>query len=259
MTAKSSVPFAVAVALALVVFTPLVNADVWNKKTIVTFPDSVELPGQVTLPPGTYVMKLLDSPSNRHIVQVMNRDENKVFATILAISAQRMEPADKTIITFYETPREHPRFIRTWFYPGDTIGQEFTYTRERARYIASLSGAQPTVTETTVAQTVMPRQEVQIAETPAPVEEAPAPAPSVAEETPSPSLEEEVSPAPPAEPEPEPEAQAPATAPPAQDPAATKPAETLPATGTSLPLLAAAGLTFAALGGLTRLYRKVKR
>ncbi|MGH9672398.1 MAG: LPXTG cell wall anchor domain-containing protein [Bryobacteraceae bacterium] len=256
-------PFAVLVALALVVLTPLVNADVWNKKTIVTFPDSVELPGQVTLPAGTYVMKLLDSPSNRHIVQVMNRDENKVFATILAISAQRMEPADKTVITFYETPREYPRFIRTWFYPGDTIGQEFAYTKERAQFIASISGKQPplsTTEQTTVAQSVMPRQEVELTPAPAPaVEEAPAPGVG-AEETPSPALEEEASPAPSVEPEPEPQAQDPAATKP-QDPAATKPvpAETLPATGTSLPLFAATGLTLAALAGLTRLYRKMKR
>lgn len=128
-------PIFCAAAVALLC-APAAAPDVWNKKTIVSFPEPVELPGRVTLPTGSYVMKLLDSPSNRHIVQVLNRDENRVFATILAIPAQRMEPAEKTIITFYETPSGNPSFIRNWFYPGDTIGQEFAYPKDRAMYIA---------------------------------------------------------------------------------------------------------------------------
>ena len=120
-------------------FVTAVKADVWNKKTIVTFSEAVELPGKVVVPAGEYVFKLADSMSNRHIVQVMNKDEDKVFATILAIPRQRQQPADKTVMTFYETPKDQPVFIRTWFYPGETIGQEFAYPKERASHIAKLS------------------------------------------------------------------------------------------------------------------------
>jgi len=42
-------------------------ADGRNQKTVFSFTNPVEIPGQV-LPAGTYVFKLLDSPSNRHIV-----------------------------------------------------------------------------------------------------------------------------------------------------------------------------------------------
>ena len=42
-------------------------ADDWNKKTIFTFSGPVEIPGQV-LTPGSYVFKLLNSDSDRHIV-----------------------------------------------------------------------------------------------------------------------------------------------------------------------------------------------
>jgi len=123
----------------LVILTPAIG-DVWNKKTNVTFREAVEMPTGVVLPPGDYVMKLLDSPSNRHIVQVLSHDERKVHATILAIPNQRMEPADKTVISFYETPSGAPLYMRAWFYPGDTIGQEFAYPKDRAYRISRATG-----------------------------------------------------------------------------------------------------------------------
>ncbi len=66
----------------------MAKADEWNQKTVVKFSESVEIPGQV-LPAGTYVFKLVNSTSNRHIVQVFNKDENQVFGTFLATSTVR--------------------------------------------------------------------------------------------------------------------------------------------------------------------------
>jgi len=97
------------------------NADQWNKKTYINTTRSIEVPGAI-LPPGRYVFKLMDSASNRHIVQILNDGENHVYSTNLAIPKQRMEPADKTILTFYEMPGGGPEPVRSWFYPGDTIG-----------------------------------------------------------------------------------------------------------------------------------------
>ena len=114
------------------------NADPWNKKTYITTSRAIEVPGAV-LPPGKYVFKLLDSSANRHIVQIMNDRENHVFATNLAIPAQRMEPADKTVLTFYEMPGGGPEPIHKWFYPGDTFGQEFAYPKKRALEISRLT------------------------------------------------------------------------------------------------------------------------
>ena len=114
------------------------NADEWNKKTIITTSRSIEVPGAI-LPAGKYVFKLLDSPSNRHIVQVFNEREDHVFATILAIPKQRMEPANDTILTFYEMPGGGPEPVRAWFYPGNTIGQEFAYPKRRAGQISQVT------------------------------------------------------------------------------------------------------------------------
>ncbi len=111
------------------------NADAWNKKTYITTSQSIEVPGAV-LPPGKYVFKLMESQSDRHVVQIMNAEENHVFSTNLAIAKERMSPADKTILTFYEMPGGGPEPVRAWFYPGDTIGQEFAYPRDRAREIS---------------------------------------------------------------------------------------------------------------------------
>ena len=52
---------------------PGAHADEWNKKTVLTFSQPMEIPGQI-LPAGTYTFVLLDSPSDRHIVQIFNAD-----------------------------------------------------------------------------------------------------------------------------------------------------------------------------------------
>ena len=86
------------------------NADQFNKKTIFTFSAPIEIPGSsgpMVLPAGTYVFKLLDSLSNRHIVQVFNKDENHVYATILAIPNYRLEPTETRSSSLRRVPRAH--------------------------------------------------------------------------------------------------------------------------------------------------------
>ncbi len=106
------------------------NADTWDKKTVVTFGDSVEIPGQV-LPPGTYVFKLANSISDRHIVQIWNEDQSQLIATLMTIPDYRPETPDRTIFDFDERPGDSPMAIHTWFYPGDTTGQQFLYPQNR--------------------------------------------------------------------------------------------------------------------------------
>ncbi|HYL84211.1 MAG TPA: hypothetical protein VE263_08260 [Candidatus Angelobacter sp.] len=117
-------------AVLCATFVTAARADNWDKKTIVTFSDSVEIPGQV-LPAGTYVFKLANSVSDRHIVQIWNGDETQILATILAIPINRLEPPDETIFEFDERPADSPMALHSWFYPGDNTGQEFVYPRYR--------------------------------------------------------------------------------------------------------------------------------
>lgn len=115
---------------------PNVLADEWNKKTILTVNEPIQVPNKV-LPPGKYVMKLMDSPSNRHIVQIFNGDETQLQTTVLAIPNYRLEPTGKTAFQFWETPPGQPKALRAWFYPGDNFGQEFAYPKSTATQIAS--------------------------------------------------------------------------------------------------------------------------
>lgn len=117
---------------------PVASADDWNRKTTITFSGPVEVPGVGLhlLPAGTYVFKVLDSQSDRHIVQIFNQDETQVLTTVLAIPNYRLKTTDKTTITFRERPAGEPEALRAWFYPGRAWGEEFVYSKSRALEIA---------------------------------------------------------------------------------------------------------------------------
>jgi hypothetical protein len=130
---------AICCAAALTAFlAPGVRADEFNKKTILTFSGPVQIPG-ATLAPGTYVFKLADLASNRHVVQVFDKDEKKIYATILAIPDQKLEPSDEPVVLFAERPAGTPQAVKAWFYPGETIGNEFVYPKDQAMKIAKAS------------------------------------------------------------------------------------------------------------------------
>ena len=205
-------------------FSPVAHADAWNKKTIVTVNEPI-IAGNVVLEPGTYVWKLLDSPSERHVVQIFNKNENHVFTTVIAIPNYRLRPTDHTQFTFWETPTGVPKAVRAWFYPGDNFGQEFAFPK---KLVAQLAAARP-----------VPVPEV--------YEPAPAPTP-------------EPAPAPAAEPQPEPTpAPEPAAlAPQAQSPPAPAPVQpqSLPKTASYFPLIGLAGLFSLGVSGVLSIAAK---
>ena len=138
--------FATCLGLLTLAATPSARADEWNKRTILTVNEPLQVPGQ-TLQPGKYVMKLMDSPSNRHIVQIFNGDETHLITTILAIPNYRLTPTGKTQFTYWETPAGQPPALRAWFYPGDLFGQEFAYKPTEATQIAQTTNQNVLTTE----------------------------------------------------------------------------------------------------------------
>jgi len=123
------------------ILAPDAKADDWNRKTVITFSGPVEIPGVHlagwgVLPAGTYVFKILDSLSDRHIVQIFNKDETIIYATILAIPNYRLQATDKTVVTFSERPAGEPEALRAWFYPGRNWGEEFVYPKAKAIALA---------------------------------------------------------------------------------------------------------------------------
>jgi hypothetical protein len=74
-------------------------------------------------------MRLLDSPSDRNIVQIYDADETKLEMTVLANPAYRLVSTGDTRFTFYETAIGQAQALRAWFYPGDNSGIEFAAIR----------------------------------------------------------------------------------------------------------------------------------
>ena len=107
-----------------------------DSRTEFTFNQPVELPG-VTLPPGTYIFRFVDSTSSRKVMQVQARDaSNKNYGMFMTISAQRPRPSDDAELRFLETPAGQPAAVKTWWYPGNTIGREFIYPKDQAVRLA---------------------------------------------------------------------------------------------------------------------------
>jgi hypothetical protein len=127
---------------------PSLRADEWNKRTVLTVNEPIQVPNKV-LEPGKYVMRLMDSPSNRHIVQIFDQNDQHLITTVLAIPNYRLALTGKTQFTFWETPPGQPKALRAWFYPGDNYGQEFAYPKSEA---VSIAAAAHTSVPTTYAE-----------------------------------------------------------------------------------------------------------
>jgi hypothetical protein len=146
---------------SMVLMLPQAKADEWDQKTTFTFSGPVEIPGQV-LTAGTYVFKLADSQSDRNIVQVFNRGENKLYGTFLTIPDYRLKPAGKPIITFDERAADSPEAVRAWFYPGDNYGHQFVYPKAKAVQLAKANNTPvPSMPDELAANTTKPATTMQ--------------------------------------------------------------------------------------------------
>jgi hypothetical protein len=121
---------------------PKARADDYDKRTIVTFNEPVEVPGMI-LPAGTYVFKLADIYADPNIVGIYNSDETQLITKVSAIADYRMQPSGDTIINFDERPAGQPEAVKEWFYPGENEGLEFIYPKSEE--VELTQGTQPPV------------------------------------------------------------------------------------------------------------------
>jgi hypothetical protein len=126
MQTRRGAVLALSMALLWATLAPGARADQWDKKTVVTFGEDVQVPGLV-LPAGTYIFRLQDNKTDRHIVQIWNADDNRLLTTIMTIPNTRFEPEDKPVFQFDERPTGSPVALKLWFHPGETTGEEFIY------------------------------------------------------------------------------------------------------------------------------------
>ena len=134
---------------------PAAQADEWTKLTYFTFSAPVEMPGMV-LPAGSYKFELADPDATRRVVRISAKEGGKIHGIFLSIPDQKLEPSDKPIVMFRETPAGAPEAVKAWFYPGETTGYEFVYPHDQALKIAkavhaSVLTAKGEVTGTTLA------------------------------------------------------------------------------------------------------------
>jgi hypothetical protein len=123
--------------LTLVCVTPAaIHADDWNLTTRFMVNQPFEVPGMVLQPNTRYVIKLLDSPAERRVVQIYNGDNTRELTMFMAIEDERQEVADNTVFSFIETEPGYPVPIKEWFYPGHINGLEFIYPKKQALEIA---------------------------------------------------------------------------------------------------------------------------
>jgi hypothetical protein len=100
---------------------PVVKADTWDKKTIVTFEQDTEIPGWV-LPAGTYVFKLLrGGVADRCTVQIWDGSESQIYAALHAVPEISSEAPGRAYFTLDNRDADEglPPLLRSWFYPGD--------------------------------------------------------------------------------------------------------------------------------------------
>ena len=119
------------------------QADEWNKRTILTTNQPIQVTNKV-LGPGQYVFMLDNSNSDRHIVRIFNADQSQLIETVMAVPDYRIRPTGNSRFTFYETPPGTARALRAWFYPGDNFGQEFPYPKHPQVIQTSATTSNPT-------------------------------------------------------------------------------------------------------------------
>jgi len=91
--------------------------------TIAIFDQPVEIPGQV-LPAGTYAFVQKGST----IVQVWDKDQSKLFATLITNAAEQSRFADeRQEFEFEKTASDAPMELKAWFIGSGSRGHEFIY------------------------------------------------------------------------------------------------------------------------------------
>lgn len=154
--------------------------------------------GGTILQPGTYLIRVLPSTTDRNKVQITNEDRSKVFATVLTVP-HTLEPNEEiptTKFVFYPAGEGQPKALRTWFAPDPKAsigGHDIVYDENRARQLARIANASVTAYPTTV-NADLDRAELRVI-TPEPVvETTPVPVTRAPEPTPAPMISSEVAP-----------------------------------------------------------------
>ena len=112
------------VLLISITWTQDARADEYDRKTVFTINQPVRIPGNIILPPGKYVVKLMDS-TMRDVVRIMDANETKVYTTFFAVPEELLNPPEEVRLVLGESAKGSPEQLKAWYYPGLKTGFEF--------------------------------------------------------------------------------------------------------------------------------------
>ena len=95
--------------LAVLSSTPA-NAQTLDQRTYFTFSQPVALPG-VTLPPGKYMFRIVDTMGSRRVVQVLDADGKKPYAMLMSMPTFSATVSSVPEVRFKERPDGLPAAV----------------------------------------------------------------------------------------------------------------------------------------------------
>jgi len=135
----------VSIVGAWVAFVPLARAAEPLKQTPFVINEPMEVPGMM-LAPGRYVFRLVESSTERNVLQVFEvvqlwtGDESRLLSTLLTMPNYDLPTTDKTVFAFFERGPKQAKALRLWFPPSRNYGQEFVYPKTQAVELAKAVG-----------------------------------------------------------------------------------------------------------------------
>jgi hypothetical protein len=125
-------PAAVATVCAVLFAAPFARtakAEAYTERTLVTFSNDVEIPGQM-LPAGTYVFQLapdLRGALNLDRLQVFDASGTHLIATVNTVPRTRTYGPNNSMVQLNEAPAGVPARVREFVFQGSTYGHRFVY------------------------------------------------------------------------------------------------------------------------------------
>jgi hypothetical protein len=121
-------------ALVCIALLPAARAGQWSERTELQFNQPVEVPG-VVLPAGTYWFVLSSDQSNRNIVEILDAEQSKVYATLMTVPTERKHSTGRTEVVLV-TRNQSPDALWKWYYPGRSTGHAFMYPTHEEKQLS---------------------------------------------------------------------------------------------------------------------------
>jgi len=112
------------VLLISITWPEIARANVSDRRTEFSINLPVRVPGNVVLPPGKYVIKVMN-PMAAGLVTIMDQNETKLYTAFFATAQQLSKPAHEVRLLLGESPEGTPDQLKAWFYPGLNTALEF--------------------------------------------------------------------------------------------------------------------------------------